>query len=93
MKSHGLKLAILLSMQRMPKLKSQDLHSNHRFIMEIESLGLASHIFSWRETVVWIKSLDPTSNLPRLKSLERFEDFSSRLQPRGLSQACQRAMR
>ena len=72
MKSHGLRLAILLTRQRMPKIKSQDLHSNHRFIMEIKSLGLASNIFSWFETVVWIKSLDPTSNLPRLKSLERF---------------------
>ena len=71
MKSQGLRLAVLLTMQRMPKIKSQDLHTNHRFIMEIESLGLASHIISWRETVVWIKSLDPTSNLPRLKSLER----------------------
>ena len=72
MKSQGLRLAILLTMQRMPKIKSQDLHSNHRFIMEIKSLGLESNIFSWFETVVWIKSLDPTSNLPRLKSLERF---------------------
>ena len=72
MKSQGLRLAILLTMQRMPKIKSQDLHSNHRFIMEIKSLGLEPNIFSWFETVVWIKSLDPTSNLPRLKSLERF---------------------
>lgn len=53
---------------------------------EIKSLGLASNIFSLFEAVLWIKSMGQTSNFPWLKSLNRFEDFNSRLQPRDFSQ-------
>jgi len=87
MKSHELRLAILLTRQMMPKIEFKVLQNNHRFIIEIKSLGLASNIFSWFEIVLWIKFMGQTSNLPRLKSLEGFKDFSSRVQARGLSQA------
>jgi hypothetical protein len=38
------------------------------------------------EAVLWIKSMGQTSNFTWLKSLNRFEDFNSRLQPRDFSQ-------